>query len=397
LHNESTGTYPAKQDDLRRKRNRKASYEDVYRFHEFVYFHHRGDRLRASRVPAVSADRSPLLAPARATTIRSPYDVNEALLAYAASPSARLAETRRFAPADRERYRQEPRAHAIEVGFARLGGTRISASLVRYGMEMVVVGAPSPTYTLGIRRRGMLRVDWGGQDGIWPATSAVLYRERDGMRVTTSENHAGIALELPYARIAALLESLIERPVGADLQLSPALDLSTEAGASVARLIAYIEAELAQPGSLLANSAVGASLEATLIRALLVTQQHQFSSLLERPAPAAAPYNVRRAEAYMQAHADENISLDRLAEVAGCSVRSLQMAFRQSRGTTPGKMLRQIRLERAHQYLLAAGGSETVGSIALRHGFTNQGRFAREYRARFGIRPLETLRQPRSP
>ena len=62
--------------------------------------------------------------------------------------------------------------------------------------------------------------------------------------------------------------------------------------------------------------------------------------------------------------------------------------------------LRQVRLQRADADLRAASGTPLaagrgVASIASRWGFTNFGRFAAAYRARYGHAPSETLRHTR--
>jgi len=62
--------------------------------------------------------------------------------------------------------------------------------------------------------------------------------------------------------------------------------------------------------------------------------------------------------------------------------------------------LRQVRLRRADADLRAAAGAgvgagRSVASIASRWGFTNFGRFAAAYRARYGRTPSETLREAR--
>ncbi len=220
-----------------------------------------------------------------------------------------------------------------------------------------------------------------------------LYRERPGMRVETSDGHAGIALELRYVRVSAILESLVERSVGNGIDFHSSFPRDTGAGASIARLVDYIERELADPASLLEADALAASLQDTLILALLPMQPHRFSALLERQAPAAAPFNVRCAQAYLRAHADEDIAIEPLAKVAGCSVRALQVAFRRGRDATPSTALQRIRIERAHEDLRGCDGAETVGLIAARYGFSNQGRFARIHRARYGMSPLQTLRR----
>ena len=121
------------------------------------------------------------------------------------------------------------------------------------------------------------------------------------------------------------------------------------------------------------------------------------SSVRSRPpAPIhpAEPANVRRALAYLEEHATEDVDVADVAAAAGLGTRGLQMAFRRWRATTPLAHLRDIRLAGAHEELLDADSRDgrTVADIASRWRFTHPGRFSVAYRRRYGCSPSETLR-----
>lgn len=113
------------------------------------------------------------------------------------------------------------------------------------------------------------------------------------------------------------------------------------------------------------------------------------------PGPSALPADVVRAVDWLRTHLDEEVRLDTLAEVAGVRPRTIEAHFRQFLGTTPLGWLRNARLARARQELLRAGPQATVTGIAAASGFTQLGRFAGDYRRRFGELPSETLRRRR--
>ena len=59
----------------------------------------------------------------------------------------------------------------------------------------------------------------------------------------------------------------------------------------------------------------------------------------------------------------------------------------------PIAWLKRLRLDRAHaDHEAADPASVTVTEIAAKWGFLHQGKFAAQYRARFGATPSETLR-----
>jgi len=117
------------------------------------------------------------------------------------------------------------------------------------------------------------------------------------------------------------------------------------------------------------------------------------------PAPpklAALPRGVRRACDAMRAEPGRDLSLARLAVIAGSSARTLQRQFRNFLGKSPLDVLRDIRFEATRRELLRAPGNATVATIAANCGFSHLGRFAAQYRQRYNESPSATLRRCRS-
>ncbi|OAN64781.1 AraC family transcriptional regulator [Sphingomonas sp. TDK1] len=109
-------------------------------------------------------------------------------------------------------------------------------------------------------------------------------------------------------------------------------------------------------------------------------------------APGVAPAHVHRAEAFMDAHLQEDLSIEAIAAAAGVPERTLHHAFARFRGTSPMQWLRTRRLEHARREILASGGSANILQIANRYGMQHGGRFATYYQQHFHERPSDTLR-----
>jgi AraC-like DNA-binding protein len=119
------------------------------------------------------------------------------------------------------------------------------------------------------------------------------------------------------------------------------------------------------------------------------------STLDTESAPYAGdtPQPLRRALDFIDEHAGDPITLNEIAIAARLSPRGLQAAFRRHLDTTPLAKLRSVRMERAHRDLQnAIPGDTSVAALAARWGFTHLGRFAVEYRRRYGSSPSQTLR-----
>jgi AraC-like DNA-binding protein len=110
---------------------------------------------------------------------------------------------------------------------------------------------------------------------------------------------------------------------------------------------------------------------------------------------ARAPGAVRRAIAFIESNADQDIGLGDIAAASGVSSRTVQVAFRRHLDTTPTAYLRKVRLALAHAELLSACPDDelTVTEVAYRWGFSSPSRFAERYRAEFGRLPSEMLRR----
>jgi AraC-like DNA-binding protein len=110
---------------------------------------------------------------------------------------------------------------------------------------------------------------------------------------------------------------------------------------------------------------------------------------------ARAPGAVRRAFAFIESNADQDIGLGDIAAASGVSSRTVQVAFRRHLDTTPTAYLRKVRLDLAHAELLTACPEDalTVTEVAYRWGFSSPSRFAERYRAEFGRLPSEMLRR----
>lgn len=138
-----------------------------------------------------------------------------------------------------------------------------------------------------------------------------------------------------------------------------------------------------------------AEMEQTLRLAVLYGIPNNFSECLADGEKAAAPWQVRAVEEWIDAHWRESVTLEKLVEVSGASARSIFVTFRNTRGYTPMAYLKRVRLEAARSQLLRPTAETTVTGVMYACGFTSQGHFARDYRSEFGELPSETLRKSR--
>lgn len=133
-----------------------------------------------------------------------------------------------------------------------------------------------------------------------------------------------------------------------------------------------------------------------LVGLLLTGIAHDRSALLAGSVYAPAPGHVKRAEDFLRAHPDREITVSELAAISGVSLRALQEGFRQFRNTTLTNAIQDARLSYWRQLLDAPSEGATVSKLAMSAGFMHLGRAAALYFKRFGEMPSETLRKSKT-
>jgi AraC-like DNA-binding protein len=200
---------------------------------------------------------------------------------------------------------------------------------------------------------------------------------------------------LNEAAVAGQLAALLGDAPRVPLDFAPALDLSTGYGQSLARYLRMAATDLDQPNSVLSNPTMMSMFEQLITTGLLLSHRHNYTKALRSRKASIAPRDVKRAVDYLEARLDAPVMLTDLVAVAGVPGRTLLKHFRDSKGVSPMRYLRNARFQRVRQALMAAQPGESVTTIAMNCGFAHMGRFSVEYRARFGESPSETLRQRR--
>ena len=173
-----------------------------------------------------------------------------------------------------------------------------------------------------------------------------------------------------------------------DMRLSPAFDMRT---ARMRPWLAVLRSLVTCSTTLQLvqdHADLAADYEQLLLRLMLAGCE--VAGAGERRPAAVRPASLRRALAFMEANAESAITLADLARAAGVPERTLYDAFRQCEGVSPMRYLRNLRLDRVRNRLVA--GDDQVTEAALCEGFTHLSRFAQDYAARFGEQPSQTVR-----
>jgi AraC-like DNA-binding protein len=214
---------------------------------------------------------------------------------------------------------------------------------------------------------------------------------------TSIDQHGDVQqflIKVEKEKVQTACSQILGRSLDQAVQFAPMLDLAAGAGSTIWRSIQFLTQEFAGLGENEAHPLILAQLEDAVIMAMLLGQPHTYSQAIAalRSAPES-PRALRRLVDQVKAHPEHPWTLSALADAAGVSARTLQLACQRHLGCSPMALVREVRLERVHADLLSAGPGASVTTIAMTWGFYQLGRFAQDYRKRFGEVPSATLRR----
>jgi AraC-like DNA-binding protein len=206
---------------------------------------------------------------------------------------------------------------------------------------------------------------------------------------------AGFALlRVPWPVAGSLAEERTSMRA-ADLRFESMAPVSATRQAIWAKTAQFVCAELVTSEITRISPLVGHELTRLAAAAMLETFPNTAMTARYVAGPGwAPPAAVRRAAAFIEAHADQPLTLADIAAAAGVTGRALQSAFRRYYDTTPVGYLRRTRLERAYTELRDAdpAAGVTVAAVARQWGWTSPSQFAAVFQRRFGQPPSRTLR-----
>jgi len=278
-----------------------------------------------------------------------------------------------------------------EVRSAAVNG--LKAGLLRYGgfdYDAVTEPADAPTAVTVTHGSGTIAV--AGEEHGWARGGAFLLPS--GLPSMAFQYDAGFALlRVPWPVAQSLAEERTSLPA-ADLRFESMAPVSAERQAMWASTAKFVCAELVTSGSAAISPLMAHELTRMAATVMLETFPNTAMTALYVAGPGwAPPAAVRRAAAFIEAHADQPVTLADIAAAAGVTGRALQPAFRRYYDNTPVGYLRQARLERAYTELQDAdpAAGVTVAAVARRWGWTSPGQFTAAYQRRFGEAPGRTL------
>lgn len=260
---------------------------------------------------------------------------------------------------------------------------------IRYGSAVTARLLPARgDYWVHFPMHGVLEVESGWRRLGFDPRRAAMTSAFEECVLRTGAQTARLSLAIRGEALMQHLAALLDDAPVEPLRLAGAIELGSGAGLGFARLVQAVGGDFCRSG-MLSNPLIANDFEQLVLTTLLLSQPHNYSERLRQRERRVLPRDVRRALDYIHEKAAAPIMLADLVQASGVPGRTLLKHFRELYGVSPMRYLRNHRLSRVRAELLGAQAGP-VSETAGRWGFTHFGRFAVEYRRRFGESPSQT-------
>ncbi|MBS4726981.1 AraC family transcriptional regulator [Mycobacterium sp. SM1] len=118
-----------------------------------------------------------------------------------------------------------------------------------------------------------------------------------------------------------------------------------------------------------------------------VLQREQFARMLRIAAQQTLANPIAAALSYIDEHLSEPLTVSHLAEQVSWSPSAFSHLFREVTGRSPYRFVKETRLDRARELLVA--GQLGVTDVARAVGYASTSHFIKEFRSRFGTTPKD--------
>jgi AraC-like DNA-binding protein len=308
--------------------------------------------------------------------------------------------------------RIEELEHTVSRAYGRISfdanGGRSGFSAVANHAQLKRISLTYATHGCGVEI-GIPEADFFGQlfsvKGVGEArargTNAVVSGQQsfvcspaDRVGLSYAPGFEQLVLKVNAQALVNHLELITGEPATGPIRFETQSSLSQPGGAFHYKLVQRLVGLLDDADGTVPDAAL--ELEQALMTSFLLANRHSMSSRLQDAPQAASPWQVRRAEEYIETHWCEAVTIEDIAKACETSIRSLFHTFKRHRGYSPMEFLRITRLKQARAMLTSNPETASVTDVAMSCGFSNLGHFAKYYRQQFSELPSDTVNRSKA-
>lgn len=274
----------------------------------------------------------------------------------------------------------------------RLPHKRMAMGKISYGANVLINTSNLRAYSISLPFQGKQTLTVRGAKYISNADNGLILSNAELQDLAIDKDCKKYQVVIPERSMQVVLSDLLRQSVDTPIIFNPAMDLSNDSALSVwwKNIDNFLQLR-AQYKGVQGLQLWSEDYENFLIKALLLSQENNYSHLLNELCNQQEPEYLRKVRDYIQQHAHEEICADDLHRLAGVSKSKLYDEFQQYYGTSPLSFLRKYRLQQIYKILSTSANKKiSISKLAFDWGFNHLGRFSQEYRDEFGENPSET-------
>jgi AraC-like DNA-binding protein len=183
------------------------------------------------------------------------------------------------------------------------------------------------------------------------------------------------------------------RPLKQPVVFLNSIDLTSELGLSLKKFVQFLWEAAAENHLADFSALVLAKLEQAFLACSIEGLPSNYSEELLYQQDGAFACHVRKARVFIESNLQEDIKLGDIAAATGVCSRLLQKAFSLHCGCSPMRFVTRSRLQQIRQELDRSTTDTKIVDVMMDYGFTQGGKFAKEYQQLFGEKPSDTLKR----
>lgn len=277
------------------------------------------------------------------------------------------------------------------VRHADLADLRIAH--LHYGAALDITAGALGRYAINFTLAGESRVRHGAHTAAALPGAGTIFSPLEESALSWSPDFEVLCLVIPERALRQHFRKLTGSE--AIVSFDPGIDVGA---ARLARSVLLSMLRLTRGGTDDIPEALTWEMRNALLTALLTELSHDQTAALTHGPQRPPAITAEAAAGAMRRQLSQPPSIPHLAAQVGVSTRTLQSVFHERFATTPTAYFRDLRLEAVREALVAASAKDTTVSRVAAEigGFFHLGRFAGDYRDRFGEHPVDTLRDGRA-
>ncbi|MDX2971930.1 AraC family transcriptional regulator [Kribbella solani] len=268
---------------------------------------------------------------------------------------------------------------------------KVAANYVSYGAEVLIDPEDLGSFfVVQVPLTGFSHVRSGREAVLSTPQLASVVSPTEPLSMRWSADCTKLILRLERSAVEDELTDILEAPLPEPLRFALGMDVTKNPARSWLSMFRLFVDEIDDADE---DLLVVSGYEDVLIRGLLYAQPHNYTHRLGDTSRSKVPSRaIAIARDIIENHPEWDHTVTSLAREAGVSPRALQKGFARYLGVGPKEYMTAVRMQRAHSELRSKHRDTiTVRQVAGRWHLGHTGRFATEYRKRFGELPSETL------